>query len=74
MQQIADKTGGRYFRATDTNGLLQIYQEIDRLEKSQIEKTVHLSFRDWFLGLVVLAAVILALEQFLGATRLLRVP
>jgi Ca-activated chloride channel family protein len=74
MQQIAEKTGGKYFRATDTNGLVQIYQEIDRLEKTRMEKVVHVSFREWFLGLVVTAAAALGLEQLLAATRLLRIP
>ncbi len=36
LQQIADITGGKYFRATDNNKLRQIYNEIDRMEKSKI--------------------------------------
>ena len=37
LRQIADLTGGKYFRATDNNKLKQIYTEIDQLEKSKIE-------------------------------------
>lgn len=37
LQQIAALTGGKYFRATDNNKLEQIYEEIDKLEKSKIE-------------------------------------
>lgn len=37
LQQIANLTGGQYFRATDNDKLKQIYQEIDQLEKSKIE-------------------------------------
>jgi Ca-activated chloride channel family protein len=37
LQQIAEITGGRYFRAEDTKGLEQVYAEIDGLEKSQVE-------------------------------------
>jgi Ca-activated chloride channel family protein len=37
MRRIASQTGGQYFRATDREGLQQIYSEIDRLEKSRVE-------------------------------------
>src|SRR5262249_27300988 len=38
MQKIAEMTGGKYYRATDTNGLTAIYEDIDRLEKTEMEK------------------------------------
>jgi Ca-activated chloride channel family protein len=37
LQQIADITGGTYFRATNTAALQDIYKEIDQLEKSKIQ-------------------------------------
>jgi Ca-activated chloride channel homolog len=37
LQEIAQKTGGKYFRATDNNKLVQVYKEIDKLEKSKID-------------------------------------
>jgi Ca-activated chloride channel family protein len=74
MQKIAERTGGRYYRATDTNGLTSIYQDIDRLEKTQMDKTVGVSYREWFLAALAPAIVMLVLEQLLAATRLLRVP
>lgn len=37
LQEIAQKTGGRYFRATDNDKLTQVYKEIDKLEKSKID-------------------------------------
>lgn len=74
MQKIAEMTGGKYFRATDTNGLTSIYEEIDRLERSQLEQTVRVSYREWFLAALAPAIVLLVLEQLLAATRLLRVP
>jgi Ca-activated chloride channel homolog len=36
LQEIAQKTGGKYFRATDNDKLTQVYKEIDKLEKSKI--------------------------------------
>ena len=37
LKEIAQKTGGKYFRATDNDKLIQVYQEIDKLEKSKID-------------------------------------
>jgi Ca-activated chloride channel family protein len=74
MQRIADMTGGRYFRATDLDGLAAIYQEIDRLETTQMERSVPTSYREWYWPLALLALVLLAVEQLLASTRCLRVP
>jgi Ca-activated chloride channel family protein len=74
MQRIAAETGGRYFRATDTNGLAGIYQEIDRLETTQLEHAVRVSYQEWYLLLVIPAVLLLLAEQALATTRLLRVP
>lgn len=42
LQRIADLTGGKYFRATDTKSLVTIYDEIDRLERRRTgERTFH---------------------------------
>ena len=37
LQEVAEITGGRYFRATDTESLMAIYEEIDELERTEIE-------------------------------------
>ena len=52
LLQIAQKTGGEYFRAQDTTALREIFREIDRLEKTEItvEKFTHYQERYfWFL-------------------------
>jgi Ca-activated chloride channel family protein len=54
LEEIADKTGGVYYRATDNSSLNKIYKEIDLLEKSKIElssfeRKTEL-FRPWALG------------------------
>lgn len=46
LQQIADATGGRYFRATDTESLAAIYKEIDELEKTTVEEAVYTDYRE----------------------------
>jgi Ca-activated chloride channel family protein len=44
LREIAQHTGGRYFRATDTDRLIDIYSEIDRLEKTRIEETRYVQY------------------------------
>jgi Ca-activated chloride channel homolog len=74
LQQIAQKTGGQYFRATDTADLQRIYERIDALEKSQIEIT-HYSQEIELIGWVLLPALMLVLaEHFLSHTLFRRIP
>src|SRR4051812_19321334 len=46
LQKIASATGGKYFRATDTETLDSIYREIDRLEKTKIESRHFVDYRE----------------------------
>lgn len=68
LTQIASETGGKYFRAKDNEGLKNIYQEIDKLEKSRIEVTALRRFSEKFVPFAIAAAVLLALECFLRFT------
>lgn len=58
LKQISDATGGKYFRAVDLTSLTAIYDEIDRLEKSDIDTNILRSykymFRPWLIGALVL--------------------
>jgi Ca-activated chloride channel family protein len=74
MEKMASSTGGHYYRAADTDGLAKIYGDIDRLETTRMEKTVHLSRREWFLAALLPAVGLLLAERALAATRLLRIP
>ena len=38
LNEVADKTGGKYFRATDNRKLEEIYEEINKLEKTEVEE------------------------------------
>lgn len=64
MREIAETTGGAYFRATDTKALENIYQRIDQLEKSRAESRTlmipHPLYR-WPLALAMLSLLILGL-------------
>lgn len=46
LKQVAELTGGKYFRATDTSSLEQIYREIDALEKTQVESKNFVDYRE----------------------------
>lgn len=62
LKQIADMTGGKYFRATDNASLAGIYDEIDKMEKSKIEVTEYRKRSEEFLPWVLIAAALLFLE------------
>ncbi len=71
---IASKTEGKYFRATDTRSLKEIYSEIDRMEKTPIEEKGYMEYRELFPIFVSIAMVLLFLEVLLRNTILRRVP
>ena len=68
LKGIADITGGAYFRATDNNKLEEIYQEIDKLEKTKIEVTQYRKKSEKFLSWAVLGAILLLVEFSLKNT------
>jgi Ca-activated chloride channel homolog len=74
LQQMAELTGGKYYRGNDTEGLRQITSEIDRLEKTASESLVYLDYQELFPGLAWAGLVMLGAEQLLVATRLRRLP
>jgi Ca-activated chloride channel homolog len=68
LKQIADETGGKYFRAKDNEGLSNIYLEIDKLEKSKIEVTALKRYTEKFFPFALAAAILVFLEVFLRLT------
>jgi Ca-activated chloride channel family protein len=62
LKDIATETGGRYFRATDNNKLVQVYNEIDKLEKSKIDEKQFIRRQEKFLFPALFAFILLALE------------
>ena len=74
LKQIANATGGSYFRATDTQSLQQIYAEIDRFEKTKFETIntiVHKEVVGYFL---IPAVLLLGIEMLLSNTVLRKIP
>lgn len=74
LQAIADLTGGQYFRATDKAKLKAIYDEINRLEKSKVEVTEHVTYHEQFLAWVLTGLLLLTLEFLLRTLLLKRIP
>ena len=74
LREIAELTGGEYFRAVDTEGLAEIYERIDELEKTEIESHVRVLYDERFSDALLPAIGLLLLESLLVTTRLRRVP
>ena len=74
LTDIATMTGGRYFRATDTNSLRTIFGEIDKLEKTKVEVEKTAQYRDIFMWFLIPGLACLALEILLSQTVWRRLP
>ena len=74
LRDIAKKTGGQYFRATDNRKLKEIYEQIDKLEKTKIEMSAFQRKTEKFYPFVLLAAFLLLIEVLCRYTILRSVP
>ncbi len=74
LKEIAKKTGGRYYRATDNKSLKSIYEEIDQLEKSDIQVTEYCKKTEEYLPWILAALIMLAVEIVLRKTLLQHIP
>ncbi len=71
LDQVAQQTGGRYFRATNRQSLQNIYDEIDKLEKTEIEVNTFKRYAEAFYPLALLALLSLLAEILLSFSILL---
>ena len=74
LREIADRTGGRYFRATDERALRKIYDEINTLEKSRVEVTQSTVYHELYVVWVLAALTLLACEFLVEKLLLKRIP
>lgn len=74
LQKIADITDGRYFRATNNDKLVQIYEEIDQLEKSKMEVKEYTTKDEEFVRYAMLAGLVLVTGLFLKTTLFRNIP
>ncbi|UMB52939.1 VWA domain-containing protein [Lutibacter sp. A64] len=68
LQYIAKETEGQYFRATDNTKLKAIYEEINKLEKTEIEEFKYYNYQEKYRFLVLLAGLLILIEVFLKNT------
>ncbi|WP_345169093.1 VWA domain-containing protein [Algibacter aquimarinus] len=68
LKEIADVTGGKYFRATNNKKLQEIYNEINKLEKTEIEEFKFYNYEEKYRVLVLLAGLLLLIEVLLRFT------
>jgi Ca-activated chloride channel family protein len=74
LTQIAEMTGGEYFRATNKSALAEVYDRINQLEKSEVEVTEFTTYDERFLGYLLAALAALVLEFLLSQLWLKRIP
>ena len=68
LKEIADATGGLYFRATNNKKLQEIYSEINKLEKTEIEEFKFYNYQEKYRPLVILAGLLFMIELLLRLT------
>ncbi len=68
LKEIAQVTVGKYFRATNNKKLEEIYNEINKLEKTEIEEFKFYNYEEKYRSLVLLAGLLLLLELLLRFT------
>ncbi len=68
LKEIAKVTGGKYFRATNNQKLEDIYDEINKLERTEIEEFKYYNYEEKYRLLVILAGMLLVIELLLRFT------
>ena len=74
LREIADITDAQYYRATDAEGLREIYDEINALEKTEVEVLVFTRYREVLAWFLVPALLLILLEVLLSRTVFRRIP
>ncbi len=74
LKEIAERTGGEYFRARSSDELEQIYSIIDKLEKSKVKVSTHIQYRELFSYFTYAGLALLVLEMILGNTYFRKLP
>jgi len=74
LKQVAETTGGKYFRATNKDKLEQIYNQIDKLEKSKIDVTKYNNRNDQYFIFMLVAVGLLLIEILLRYTVFKKIP
>lgn len=74
LKQISTMTGGKFYRAENKDDLEEIYANIDKLEKTEIQTIAYARYAEKFYPWLVAGALLLLLELILANTRFVRIP
>lgn len=74
LKQIADTTGGKYFRAVDKDALLAIYREIDALERTEVTEVRYLDYKEYYPHFVLAGLSLIGGALILNSTVFRRLP
>jgi Ca-activated chloride channel family protein len=74
LAEIAKLTGGMFFRAQNSEALREIYDEIDKMEKTEIKSISHYSHTEYFYPWLLIGFIIIMIEMILGKTVFRRIP
>lgn len=74
LQKIAEMTSAKYYRATDSQGLRQIYDQINRMEKSDVQVQIFTRYKEWSGFALLPALFLLLLERVLQYTVFRNIP
>jgi Ca-activated chloride channel homolog len=74
LTEVATLTGGRYYRATDSEALRNVYAEISELEKTRIEELLYVNYTERYARFLWPAFGMILLEVLLSTTRLRKFP
>jgi len=74
LSEIANSTGGAFFRAQSPESLKRIYEEIDKMEKTEIKSISHISYSEYFYKWLWIGFIILVAEMLLQNTVFRRIP
>ncbi len=74
LKSIADKTGGKYFRATDNTKLMEIYSEINKMEKNRTTVDSFPIYSEQFMPFALLALLALLLEMLFKYVIIKKIP
>ncbi len=64
LREIAEDTGGKYFRATDTEGLMKAYEEISQLEATEIDVNDFYEYKENFLPFVIIGTLLMLASTY----------
>ncbi len=74
LNEIANVSSGKYFRATNENSLNKIYDDINKMEKTKIEVFHYMEYKEKFTVFAIAGAILLIIEILLANTKFKKLP